>query len=171
MVKLLGKNSARQSWELPDRTEALQEDREGVSMPARSLFVFSSRGSSRKQLLAKSKTEDSAWPSMICLPTHVSGQREYQKPPNWWKGKEFRKDGFVNFSVFSPPFREVISDLLYWQRGGTPCFKQDGVANKKSQSLQVNFSVIGAKEMKRVLNERLNCYPGGSRKISKVFRS
>lgn len=32
--------------------------------------------------------------------------------------------------------------LLSRQRGGTPCFKQDGVANKKSQSLQMNFDVI-----------------------------
>lgn len=103
-----------------DRTEscliglkALQEDREGVSMPACSLFIFSSRGSSRKQLLAKSKIEEfslafndmSTYP--CARPKRISEATKLMK-----RKKEFRKDGFVNYSVFSPPFREVISDLL-----------------------------------------------------------
>lgn len=111
MVKLLGKNSARQNWELPDRTEALQEDREGVSMPARSLFIFSSRGSSRKQLPAKSKTEEFslAFNGMSTYPCARPKRRS--EAPNWWKGEKSSEKMVLLIIQFSALLSEKLSQI------------------------------------------------------------
>ena len=48
----------------------------------------------------------------------------------------------LKITQFSALFLRSISSLLQWQRGGAPFVGQNGVADKKSQSLLMNFSVI-----------------------------
>ena len=112
-------------------------------MPARRLS-FSvpgvPRGSSHLQ---SPKLRHSTWPSIIRLPTHTSGQREDQNPPNWWKEEKSSENMvLLKITQFSALFWRSISSLLQWQRGGAPFVGQNGVADKKSQSLLMNFSVI-----------------------------
>ena len=97
------------------------------------------RGSSQLQ---SPKLRHSTWPSIIRLPTYTPGQREDQNPPNWWKEKKSSENMVLLITQFWALFQRSISSLLQWQREGTPFVGQDGVADKKSQSLLTNFSVI-----------------------------
>lgn len=91
-------------------------------MPARRLS-FSVPGVPRgSSYLLSPKLRHSTWPSIICLPTHMPGQRRSESSKLMKRKKEFRKDGFVNYSGFGRLPEKYLQSAVMAERRLSTCW-------------------------------------------------